>query len=79
MLSHPAVPDLPDDARALPGRQFRLRCSDVHPVRCGVALGSSDVEDLVSQTRAHGANAHGFTPAWYSPQRIAAIAAAAAH
>jgi hypothetical protein len=55
--------------------QFRLRCADVHPVGCDVELVSSRRDDLVSRACSHGASAHGFTPAWYSPRRVAAIAA----
>ena len=55
--------------------QFRLRCADVHPVCCDVELVSSSRDDLVSRACSHGARAHGFTPAWYRPARLAAIAA----
>ena len=65
---------------ATPGRfttreQFRLRCADAHPVGCDVELVSSSRDDVVSRACAHGASAHGFTPVWYSPGRLAAIAA----
>ena len=55
--------------------QFRLRCADVHPVGCDVELVSSSRDDLVSRACSHGASAHGFTPVWYRPARLAAIAA----
>ena len=55
--------------------QFRLRCADVHPVGCDVELVSSSRDDVVSRACSHGASAHGFTPAWYSTRRLAAIAA----
>ena len=55
--------------------QFRLRCADAHPVGCDVELVSSSRDDLVSRACSHGAIAHGFTPVWYSPGRVAAIAA----
>lgn len=58
-------------------RRFELRCADVHPVRCDLALRSSNLQELVARVSAHGANAHGFTPVWYSPGRVAAMAAAA--
>lgn len=65
---------------ATPGRfttreQFRLRCADAHPVGCDVELVSSSRDDVVSRACEHGASAHGFTPVWYSPGRLAAIAA----
>ena len=55
--------------------QFRLRCADAHPVGCDVELVSSSRDDVVSRVCSHGASAHGFTPAWYSSGRLAAIAA----
>jgi hypothetical protein len=59
------------------GLQTReVRCADVHPVRCIVALRASSDEALTDRVRAHGASVHGFTPAWYSRERIAAIAQA---
>jgi hypothetical protein len=56
---------------------FELPCAGVHAVRCGVALRGSSREEVVELARAHGAAAHGFTPAWYSPRRVAAMMAAA--
>jgi hypothetical protein len=40
-----------------------------------VELVSSSRDDVVSRACSHGAIAHGFTPAWYSTGRLAAIAA----
>jgi hypothetical protein len=34
--------------------------------------------DLVEIARAHGARVHGFTPVWYSEQRLASMAAVVA-
>ena len=50
-----------------------VRCEDVHPVRCDVALRASGNQALTARVRAHGASVHGFTPVWYSRERIAAI------
>ena len=50
-----------------------VRCADVHPVHCTVALRASSNEALTDRVRAHGASVHGFTPVWYSRERIAAI------
>jgi hypothetical protein len=58
-------------------QRFELGCADVHPVRCNLALRSSNLEELVALVSAHGASAHGFTPVWYSPERVAAMATAA--
>jgi predicted small metal-binding protein len=55
-------------------RAPEVRCSEVHPVRCNEALRASSLEALTDRVRAHGASVHGFTPAWYSRERIAAIA-----
>jgi predicted small metal-binding protein len=57
---------------------FELRCGDVHPVRCNVALHAVTREELTSRIRAHGAMVHGFTSTWYDPARIATITKAAA-
>ncbi len=51
-----------------------VRCADVHPVQCKVALRASSNEALTDCVRAHGASVHGFTPAWYSRERMAGIA-----
>jgi hypothetical protein len=72
---------VPREGALPPGRapfspRFELRCADVHPVRCDEALRSSSPRELVARACAHGASAHGFTPAWYSPERVAAMAGA---
>jgi hypothetical protein len=53
---------------------FELRCAELHSVRCDVRLSAPDLEGLVILAREHGASAHGFTPAWYSSGRLAAMA-----
>ena len=58
-------------------RICEVRCADVHPVRCKVALRATSNEALTDRVRAHGASVHGFTPVWYSGERIARIADAA--
>jgi len=59
-------------------QRFELRCGDVHPVRCNVALRAMTREELTNRMCAHGATAHGFTPTWYHPARVATIAEACA-
>ena len=49
-------------------------CADVHPVRCSMTLRGSSNRSVTDRVCAHGASVHGFTPAWYSPARMAAIA-----
>ena len=56
--------------------RFRLRCAEVHPVHCDVAVESSSTAEVVARISAHGASAHGYTPVWYSPSRLASMAAA---
>ena len=82
MPSRLAVPDLPaveafvgTERRPAPGC-YRLRCAEVHPVHCDVALESSSTADVVACICAHGASAHGYTPVWYSPSRLASMEAA---
>jgi hypothetical protein len=68
-----ALRDLPvDDA------SFELCCADVHPYGCTERLQARRLSDLVEIAREHGASAHGFTPVWYSQQRLASMAALAA-
>jgi predicted small metal-binding protein len=57
--------------RALQTRE--VCCADVHPVRCNAALRASSNEALTDRVRAHGSSVHGFTPVWYSRERLAAI------
>ena len=59
-------------------QSFELRCGDVHPVRCNVALRAKSREELTDRMCAHGAIVHGFTPNWYHAARIATIARACA-
>ena len=59
-------------------QSFELRCCDVHPVRCNVAIRATSREELTNRVRAHGAIVHGFTPTWYHAARIATIARACA-
>lgn len=47
-----------------------LRCAGVHPVHCNTRLRASTPERVVVLAREHGADAHGFTPRWYTPQRL---------
>jgi hypothetical protein len=77
-----AAPDLPavaafagTERQPAPGC-CRLRCAEVHPVHCDVALESSSTAEVVARACAHGASAHGYTPVWYSPSRLASMAAA---
>ena len=55
------------------------RCCAQTSTRCNakVALRASSNEALTDSVRAHGASVHGFTPVWYSRERIARIAASA--
>lgn len=55
---------------------LRLRCADVLPVGCDVSWQSSGSDELVVRARAHGERAHGFTPAWYTKERLSAMARA---
>jgi hypothetical protein len=59
-------------------QRFELRCGDVHPVRCKVALCAMTRKELANRMCAHGAIVHGFTPTWYHPARIATMERACA-
>jgi uncharacterized protein DUF1059 len=67
---------VPASAPGLGTGDFELRCSDVHPTGCNRKLRAQRPDDLVELAREHGALVHGFTPVWYSKQRLATIAAA---
>jgi hypothetical protein len=57
---------------------LELRCSDVHPHGCSEILCARSPSALVDLACEHGSRVHGFTPAWYSPSRLAVMAAVAA-
>ena len=58
-------------------RQLSLRCADVHPVTCDAEWTAPSASELVARAVDHGVHAHGFTPGWYTRERIAAISRAA--
>ncbi len=61
------------------GPTYRVSCGEVHDyVRCDETLSASTAEDLSARVIEHGWLAHGFTPAFYTPERIAQIMSAAA-
>ena len=60
-------------------RRFELCCADVYPLGCNELLHAGRAGELFRIACEHGARVHGFTPAWYSPQRLAVIAAVVAH
>jgi hypothetical protein len=72
IVSPAAVGTLPDQY----SRRFRLRCADVLDVVCDASWCSSDPMVLVTLAHDHGELVHGFTPSWYSPQRLALMRAA---
>jgi hypothetical protein len=65
------------DDLAVATQGVELCCADVHPQGCAEMLRARRSSDLVEIAREHGSQVHGFTPAWYSPQRLAIIAAVA--
>jgi hypothetical protein len=60
--------------RRLRPQVFELVCADAHPLGCVEVIRSQDRDTLVVLAREHGERAHGFTAAWYSAERLAAIA-----
>lgn len=73
---HAATTALKGPVRRPSRPTFELRCADVHPAGCEEALRARSAHDLVALTCDHGGLVHGFTPAWYSSERLASIAAA---
>jgi hypothetical protein len=57
-------------AGALLPQAFEVRCADIHPGGCGTALRAERPGDVVALACEHGALAHGFTPVWYSAERL---------
>jgi len=52
---------------------FELRCAQVHPFGCEELFSATSVGDVVACACAHGARVHGFTPVFYSRERLAAM------
>jgi hypothetical protein len=67
-LGEPLLPPTGDPSL----HAFEVRCADVHSgaSRRRYARNSPAMLSLACE---HGALVHGFTPAWYSPDRLAAI------
>lgn len=57
----------------LPPAQLEVRCDALHPVPCDAELRGDDAEQLLRAACEHGAWAHGFTRAWYTPERVEAM------
>jgi hypothetical protein len=53
---------------------FGLRCDEVQPVRCDIQFRAASPQRVVALACEHGAQAHCYTPAWYSAGRLAAMA-----
>jgi hypothetical protein len=53
-----------------------LMCNFLHPQQCDALLLGGSVAQVVEAAMAHGAVAHGYTPVWYSHDRVAAMSAA---
>jgi hypothetical protein len=61
------------------GPTYRISCRDVHDsVRCEQTLSAPTARDLSARVIEHGWLVHGFTPAFYTPQRIEQIMSSAA-
>jgi hypothetical protein len=73
---HAAMPAPTEPVRRPWRPTFELRCADVHPLGCEESLRARSAHDLVALACEHGGLAHGFTPVWYSAERLASIAAA---
>ena len=52
---------------------FEVSCAALHPIRCDVRLHAASVDGLLDRAREHGMFDHGFTPAWYSSERLATM------
>ena len=54
---------------------FALRCDEVHPVSCEIEFRAASPGRVVALACEHGAQAHSYTPVWYSSGRLAATTA----
>ncbi|MGZ6707306.1 MAG: hypothetical protein ACXVFN_10225 [Solirubrobacteraceae bacterium] len=58
---------------------FEVCCRDVHPAGgCDQTVRADGFQAVIALACEHGAFAHGFTPAWYSAERLHTIADAVA-
>jgi len=62
--------------RRLRPQVFELACADAHPLACIEVMRSQDSDTVVVLAREHGERAHGLTGAWYTAERLAAMAQA---
>jgi hypothetical protein len=64
-------------AGGAPSLAFEVRCADVHPAGCEQSLRADRSSDVVALACEHRTRwSTGFTPVWYGPDRLAAIAEA---
>jgi hypothetical protein len=73
-----AIPAAAESGRPPAGARlpqaFELRCADIHATGCEATLRAERLSDVVALACRHGALVHGFTPVWYSAERLAFIA-----
>jgi predicted small metal-binding protein len=56
---------------------YRVTCRHVHPdLLCDEECAAQELDELVARLTSHGRDAHGFTAAFYTPERIELIKAA---
>ncbi len=67
---------MPQASQATSSGAVELSCDRVHPVSCSEVLHANSLVGLLAIAMEHGASAHAFTPAWYTPDRQHAMAAA---
>ena len=63
-----------EPARAQSERRFELRCADVVPVRCEEIFCAHCASEAIGLACEHGKLIHGFTPGWYTPERLVLMA-----
>jgi hypothetical protein len=66
------------DGQISSSARFEMSCQRFHPTVCTQSLRADSISRMVDAAMAHGAVAHGFTPAFYSQERQAEMAADAA-
>jgi len=60
-----------------PAGRYAVTCEIAHGLSCNVVLRADKLDDLLGEAMQHGAQAHGFTPAFYDESRRKQITSAA--
>jgi hypothetical protein len=54
---------------------YELACRELHPMGCAARIRGASVETMLHAAVSHGSRGHGFTAAFYDPDRLGAMRA----